>query len=560
MDQLMMSRLQKDMWLRTAQMQKRARENQAAAPMPLESLPVLEDRYQSSTADSPGSVEGLLAALDSYRKRVAGTQNWENLPQAPVINMQANKTANVADNMAANRLMNLAPKLAANRVTNVEAKLDVKTVVKAAPTAPVQPLVADPKDWHIPELGEVFALAQKYPGKNIVLDCKLPESDPATAKRLATQIISLCQKYPDMKERIIVMCPDQGNLQAMKETFAAAPGFKDFKNFTLDDEKLNSFGQSDQQKSPLTGSEDNRYLSIGKAANPLKLTPMKDLEEEIRKTRRAIDDPSPDNPHRGKKLLVWTLNDQDEIRRAVQAGAHGILTDDPDAMNRTLDAMGFAKDDPKRPSVIAHRGGPNSPNYPENTLPAIEQGLRRADAIEIDVVSAKDGAAVFHDNSPTSLVGMIRNSGWEANNAYRPVYPSITDPAYYKSLNELTLEEIRQNYGFEKQLTGSGVANFAFAAATFLMRLPSSILKSITDHIKPLKFLSTAVDWVTEKARSLVGVAIAGADKLVTVVWRVATKVGTTVVNGVKKVGETLWSGAKSAVKSVGKFFKRLFG
>ncbi|MEW6277497.1 MAG: glycerophosphodiester phosphodiesterase family protein, partial [Candidatus Eremiobacterota bacterium] len=280
----------------------------------------------------------------------------------------------------------------------------LREVMAAPAPAAVAPAgnAVDPRDWHIPTLNEAFDLARRYPGKRIYLDTKTSD-DPAVARRMAGQLADLFQQYPDLKERVVIMNRDPANLDAFKQEFARHPSLRDFRNFTLDNEKLNDRGPSAADRSPLTGSGDNRYVSIGDPKNPFTSNNFGDLLEEVRKARQEIDRPG--SPHQGKRLVAWTVNDQDKIRQVVEAGAHGVVTDDPVAVNRTLDRMGYgpAGQDSRRPEVIAHRGGPNSRNYPENTLPAMEAGFKTADAIEIDIASARDGIVVFHDNNPNQV-------------------------------------------------------------------------------------------------------------------------------------------------------------
>lgn len=469
--------------------------------------------------------------------------------------------------------------------------------VTAAPVAPLGPPITNPKDWHIPSLEETFKLAQRYPGKTIYLDTKTPK-DPQVARRMARQIMEQLRKHPDLKERVVVMNPDKGVLDAMKDEFAKNPDFKDFKNFCLDNENLNKWNPSAAERSPLTGSGDNRYVSIGNPKDPLTPNNFDDLVQEVRKAKTQTTDAT--NSHYGKKVIAWTLNEPDQVRKLVEAGADGILTDDPEMMNRTLDQMGLKPGDPRRPEVIAHRGGPNSKESPENTLPRIEQGLRTSDAIEIDVVSAKDGAVIFHDNDPNSLISHARNLGLEADNKWRPVYPDIGTDVRGKRLDELTVDQIRKNYGFEPNATSSLVANLALSAMTHISRAPGTALNFLGKYLSigdfnPLGWAGTALNAVVDTVGKPIYTGLAqGLDQAATGIWHGVTTIGRGIGSGFQNifkgniakglgqigggilqgagkviggVAKGVWSAVKgvgnaigNAAKSVGKFFSKLFG
>jgi glycerophosphoryl diester phosphodiesterase len=463
---------------------------------------------------------------------------------------------------------------------------------QAAPTV-MGPRLTNPKDWHIPSLDETFRLARNYPDKMIYLDAKTPD-DPAVGRRLARQVMGLLRKYPDLKSRVAILNPSREVLDAMKDEFKKAPDFRDFKNFSLDNENLNKSSPSDRERSPLTDSKDNRYVSIGNPKNPLTSNDFDDLVDEVKKTK--LQTTRRGSSHFGKKILAWTLNEPAQIRKLVKAGVDGILTDDPEMMSRTLDKMGLPKGHPGRPEIIAHRGGPNSTRTPENTLPRIEDGFRSsADAIEIDIVSAKDGAVVFHDNNPNGLDAMARNLGLEADNKWRPVFPDIGSKFRNKRLDQLTISEIRNNYGFERNATSSVIANLGLSLLTNLARLPGTLIKKLGDFFSPLRFVGEAANKVIDNvAKPIFCGVVQGADKLVTGVWHGALDIGRglgrgfgnifrgNIAKGLGQIGTGLWRGGVKVVKgvvdgvvsvakgvgkavasvgkAVGKFFKGIFG
>jgi glycerophosphoryl diester phosphodiesterase len=434
-----------------------------------------------------------------------------------------------------------------------------------AQTQKVQgPRLTNPKDWHIPSLDETFKLAKKYPGKKIYLDTKTSDK-PEVGRRMANQIMDLLKKHPEMKSRVVILNPSNKVLNVMKEEFKKRPEFRYFKNFSLDNENLNKRSPSAKERSPLTNSGDNKYVSIGNPKNPLTSNNFKDLVKEIKKTRAQTSNPN--SPHHGKKILAWTINDPKRIRELVKAGADGILTDDVEKMKKTLDKMGLPAN--KRPEIIAHRGGSNSKKSPENTLPRIEDGLRSsADAIEIDVVSAKDGAVVYHDNDPNGLDAVARNIGAEASNKWRPTFPDLASPLRYKRLDQLTMSQIRKNYGFERNATSSIAANLLGSAVEGALSLPGSWLENAGKALgfKPLtetgRFLSSVVDKV---GKPIIRGGVQALDKIATGAWQGVATAGKGLWNGVGsifkgkiakglgQIGTGLWKGGVKLVSNVGK-------
>src|SRR5207245_2334453 len=117
--------------------------------------------------------------------------------------------------------------------------------------------------------------------------------------------------HPEMADRIVITNRDKKCLDAIKSAIRENPRFHDFRNFALDDENLNEISPSEAERSPLTDSGDNRYVSIGLPKAPWH--GFGALLEEVRKTRAEIDRPG--SPHHGKKLMAWTINDPDQIRQ-----------------------------------------------------------------------------------------------------------------------------------------------------------------------------------------------------------------------------------------------------
>lgn len=415
------------------------------------------------------------------------------------------------------------------------AKPDAFDAPKAAPAGPVQS-VTDAKDWHLPSLDEVFELARRYPGKPIFLDVKLPADNPEVAKRLAGQVMELLRRYPDMKDRVIIGQPNRANLDAIKAAFAESPDFKSFKNFTFDHEELNVVGTGDApfDAHPLHGSGDNKYVSIGDPKTPGSKGDWNDLLRMAEDTLKQASDPN--SPHHGKKLICWTVNDEAKIRQLAKLGVHAIMTDNPDLTNKVLDEM-YAKDDPKRPQVMCHRGGPDDGFAPENTMPMIERGFQKGDSIEIDIVSCTDGVALFHDNDAGDLVGTMRNLGFESGN-FRPTNPGVLSSLRGKEAHELSMAELRKGYGYERTWPEPP---FQSSKSPFIRGVGKVFGAIHVGALAAVRFLGALGLGVLEGLKSIGK----GIGKLFEPIGR-----------AVRSVGNAL----ENAGKAIGGFFKKLFG
>jgi len=425
------------------------------------------------------------------------------------------------------------------------------------PVAPPPPPRIDPGDWHLPSLDEVLDLARSYPGKKIYLDSKV-SGDPAVARRLARQYIGLLRKYPDMRDRVIVSCPDRACLDAMKEEFARCPDLGDFRGFCLDNEHLNDRGTGGhtEKVDALDGAGDNEYLSIGDPKDPLRFLngsgTFDDLKREVQEALAQTRDPA--SPAYGKKLVVWTINDESKMEELARLGPDGIMTDNPELLKRVLDRhYGPSGQDPRRPAVYCHRGGPDTGDFPENTMPMIQRGLELGDAIEIDVCSARDGCILFHDND-IDAVAVARNAGLEGMH-FRPVEPDLGSEARGKRLDQMTMAEIRASYGYERTATTSPLANAIESVVRNAIRLPGTVLNFLgrflrLGNFRPLAWLGSGLNWV--------------ADKVLTPVLDKLTQWGKSAVDwtldALGAAGRFVGKAVKGIGKAVSGFFRSIFG
>jgi glycerophosphoryl diester phosphodiesterase len=97
--------------------------------------------------------------------------------------------------------------------------------------------------------------------------------------------------------------------------------------------------------------------------------------------------------------------------------------------------------------VIGHRGA--ATKEVENTIPAMQRAVADgANAVEIDLSLTKDGFVVlWHDWDPNATVAIARQTDNEPHQYARPRVPPKGD-AMRRPVDELTLAEVRQHYGY----------------------------------------------------------------------------------------------------------------
>jgi glycerophosphoryl diester phosphodiesterase len=104
----------------------------------------------------------------------------------------------------------------------------------------------------------------------------------------------------------------------------------------------------------------------------------------------------------GIRVVPWTTNEAESMRRIIRTGVDGLITDRPDLLQRVLReererATGADRERLEKFDVSAHRGGRRL--RPENTLPAFESGLDQlSTSLETDSGVATDHVStLWHD-------------------------------------------------------------------------------------------------------------------------------------------------------------------
>ena len=104
----------------------------------------------------------------------------------------------------------------------------------------------------------------------------------------------------------------------------------------------------------------------------------------------------------GIRVVPWTTNDPDSMRKIIESGVDGLITDRPDVLQSALaeekaKASSADRERLERFDVSAHRGGRRL--RPENTLPSFESGLDQlSTTLETDTgVSTDHVSTMWHD-------------------------------------------------------------------------------------------------------------------------------------------------------------------
>jgi glycerophosphoryl diester phosphodiesterase len=103
--------------------------------------------------------------------------------------------------------------------------------------------------------------------------------------------------------------------------------------------------------------------------------------------------------------------------------------------------------------LVIARGG-SVTKFPENTLPAFQEALDvdGANSLKVDLSLTKDGKIVlWHDWNPNSPSALIRQEKDELVGKFKPFSPS--NSSWRKNVNQLTLVELREHYGYLDKIT-----------------------------------------------------------------------------------------------------------
>jgi glycerophosphoryl diester phosphodiesterase len=158
----------------------------------------------------------------------------------------------------------------------------------------------------------------KY-GKKYPMCIELKNKDSEWGKIAADKLYSILKRY-DMKDRVIISCFDDDILKYFKQIsgkkIRTATARKETKKIvTLSKLYLSQF---------YSGNDDVMQIPVENSGHRL------DTKSVIKAAHR-------------KNIAVhyWTIDNPEEMKRLIQLGADGIITDRPDIMRKVLKEMGY---------------------------------------------------------------------------------------------------------------------------------------------------------------------------------------------------------------------------
>lgn len=100
--------------------------------------------------------------------------------------------------------------------------------------------------------------------------------------------------------------------------------------------------------------------------------------------------------------------------------------------------------------IAGHRGSPTL--EAENTFASFERAMTDgANSLEVDLCLTKDYEVIlWHDWNPDSTKALLREGGFEPFVRYKP-HPPRLGSKYRKKINDLTINEFRENYTYKER-------------------------------------------------------------------------------------------------------------
>jgi glycerophosphoryl diester phosphodiesterase len=295
----------------------------------------------------------------------------------------------------------------------------------------------------MPTLAEVFRLVKRYGADGVMLnvETKVEAGAPQeTAPREQfVRVTAREVRRAGFLDRVTIQSFDWGALMRMREVEPRLPLValtnKDFLEcgqpgaspwlggIDADDYDCNlvraadSFGAD--AISPVHGSPQN-----GAVTDP-------DYEPYV--TKRMVNEAHA----AGMKVVPWTVNDKPTMRKLIDDGVDGIITDYPDRLRGVMREYRLRLPKPVASpfDVQAHRGG--RMYRPENTLAAFRYALDDLDVstLELDTGITEDGRIVVSHEREISARLCSDTAPAKPND---PEYPYVGD-----LIKDLTLQQIR---------------------------------------------------------------------------------------------------------------------
>jgi glycerophosphoryl diester phosphodiesterase len=189
---------------------------------------------------------------------------------------------------------------------------------------------AGKSDVPLPTLGEVARLAREHPElEQICLDVKLPPGRPDLARRMAERVKATLEAEGIDPSRVFLLHNDAATVKALKDGMGA--GY----DVAHDVEIVSLLPDSDDYSA--TASADavgSRTASVGRPR--IGVNAYDEYIEVLKKDRARIDAEGGN-----RKLITWTINDENQLREVIALGVDGIITDNPEGLRRLLARLGL---------------------------------------------------------------------------------------------------------------------------------------------------------------------------------------------------------------------------
>lgn len=165
----------------------------------------------------------------------------------------------------------------------------------------------------IPRLREVL---EAFPGTYHIIELKNPGED---GKRAAALLKGLIDSL-DMKDRVVIASFHD---EVLRHFLSLTDG-----SYAL------SSSEEETKDFVFTGLSAMEYLYRPRSAVVAIPTESAGIPLDAQRVIRSAH-------RRNMAVQYWTINEQDEMRSLIEAGADGLITDRPDLMQKVLEEMGF---------------------------------------------------------------------------------------------------------------------------------------------------------------------------------------------------------------------------
>ena len=295
----------------------------------------------------------------------------------------------------------------------------------------------------MPLLREVFDLVRRYRADGVTLNAetKVEAGAPTeTAPREQfVQVVARLVREAGLLDQVTIQSFDWGALMRMREVEPRLP------IVALTNGDFLQVGQPGA--SPWLGGLDiddfgGDPIAAIKSFGATAFSPVHGFPQNGKVTdagyRPYVTKAMVDSAHAaGIKVIPWTVDDQPTMRKLIDDGVDGLITDYPDRLRDVLAERGLALPTAYASpfDIQAHRGG--RARLPENTLAAFRNALSYD-----DISTLEFDTGITEDRVPVVLHDRALNGSHCVDTV--PAFPGDPEFPYVgKAVHDLTLEQIK---------------------------------------------------------------------------------------------------------------------